>query len=454
MQASTRATTKVDVDPREESAHDELRLANEKLQRTNKELETARAELQKTNETLTALFQSAPDAIVTVDAAGRIVRTNNQAESMFGYRREELVGQRIETLMPKRFHEDHVRQRTDYMIDPRLRAMGMGLDLYGRRKDGVEFPVDIMLSPVATPEGRSVIAIVRDITERKQAEEALRRSREELEVGVRERTAELMQTNEQLQAEVVERKTAEQALIETQLELARVVRVTTTGALTASIAHELNQPLAGVVTNGNACLRWLAAKPPNLDEAREAAQRIIRDGNRASGVLARIRALLKKGEPVKERLSINGVIEEVLALTEGEARRNGVSLRIELVADLPAIIGDRVQLEQVILNLIMNGIEAMSAVEDRARVLCIQTRKQNPDGVLVAVQDSGVGLDPEQLDRIFDAFYTTKQGGIGMGLSISRSIIEAHGGRLSAMPNEGPGATFRVTLPVDGGGTQ
>lgn len=270
---------------------------------------------------------------------------------------------------------------------------------------------------------------------------------------VQERTAELTQINQQLESEIADRKAAQQALFQTQLELARAVRVMTTGELTASIAHELNQPLTGVVTNGNACLRWLAAQPPNLDEGREAVRRIVRDGNRASSVLARVRALMRKGEPVKESLDMNSVIEEILALTEGEARRNEVSLQTELAADLPPVAGDRVQLQQVLLNLIMNAIEAMSAVKDRARVLSIRTDRQDPDGVLAAVQDSGIGLDPAQLERIFDAFHTTKQEGMGMGLSISRSIVEAHGGRLWATLNEGPGVTFRFSLPIHGGET-
>ena len=420
------------------------------MKQANKELGAARAELQKLNETLTALFQSAPDAIVTVDADGRIERANDQAESMFGYTRQELIGQRIEMLIPARFQMQHAQHRTDYMLQPRMRAMGVGLELYGRRKNGAEFPVDIMLSPVQTQQGRSVIAVVRDISERKQAEEALRRSREDLELRVQERTAELRQINEQLETEIADRKAAERVLFQTQLELARAVRVMTTGELAASIAHELNQPLTGVVTNGDACLRWLAAQPANLDEARAAVGRIIRDGNRASGVLARVRALMKKGEPVKESLDINFVVEEILALTEGEAHDNEVVTRTELAAGLPPVAGDRVQLQQVVLNLIMNAIEAMSAVKDRTRILRIRTAQQSPDSVLVVVQDSGIGLDPAQLERIFDAFYTTKQGGMGFGLSVSRSIIEAHGGRIWAALNEGPVLTFRFDLPIRG----
>ena len=223
----------------------------------------------------------------------------------------------------------------------------------------------------------------------------------------------------------------------------------TMGELTASIAHEVNQPLSGMVLNANASLRWLAGATPNLDEVREALSRIIRDGNRASDVIAKIRALLRKTDMEKERLDMNDTIREVVALAQGEMRRTGVALRAELEGDLPRVLADRVQLQQVILNLLMNGIEAMSAVTDRSRDLLIRSRQHESDKVLVAVQDSGMGLDPKNMERVFDAFYTTKAQGMGMGLAISRSIVENHGGRLWAVPNDGPGVTFQFTLHVD-----
>jgi PAS domain S-box-containing protein len=246
--------------------------------------------------------------------------------------------------------------------------------------------------------------------------------------------------------DITERKRADEALHKTQAELAHVTRVATLGELTASIAHEVNQPLAAIVTNGNACLRWLAGDSPNLDEARETARRIIRDGNRAGDVIGRIRTLSRKTGTEKELLDMNQAIREVVALAEGEVRRNGVALRTELTGDLPPILGDRVELEQVVLNLIMNVIEAMSAIGDRPRELVIRTQSGEVDQVRVAVQDSGIGLDPQSMGRIFDAFYTTKPQGMGMGLAISRSIVENHGGRLWVAPNEGQGATFQFTL--------
>src|SRR5438445_4444514 len=246
--------------------------------------------------------------------------------------------------------------------------------------------------------------------------------------------------------DITERKRADEALHKTQAELAHVTRVATLGELTASIAHEVNQPLAAIATNGNACLRWLAGDSPNLDEARETAQRIIRDGNRAGDVIGRIRTLLRKTGTEKELLDMNQVIREVVALAEGEVRRNGVALRTELAGDLPPILGDRVELEQVVLNLIMNAIEAMNAIADRPRELVIRTQSGEVDQVRVTVQDSGIGLDPQSMGRIFDAFYTTKSQGMGMGLAISRSIIAAHGGRLWAQPNAARGATFQFTL--------
>jgi C4-dicarboxylate-specific signal transduction histidine kinase len=246
--------------------------------------------------------------------------------------------------------------------------------------------------------------------------------------------------------DITDRKQAADDLREVQAELAHVARITTMGEMAASIAHEVNQPLSGVVINGNACLRWMAADPPNMAEAREAVQRIIRDGKRASEVIARIRSLSKKSGAEKEPLDLNEIIAEVVAFTHGEVRRTRVTLRTDLARDLPRIMGDRVQLQQVVLNLVLNGLEAMGAVADRARALVIETTREDAEHVRVAVRDVGVGLDADSIHRLFDAFYTTKQGGMGMGLSISRSIIENHGGRLWAVPNEGAGATFLFTV--------
>jgi signal transduction histidine kinase len=246
--------------------------------------------------------------------------------------------------------------------------------------------------------------------------------------------------------DVTASKRAEEALRQAQAELAHVTRVTTMGELTASIAHEVNQPLAAVIANANASLRWLAAATPNLDEAREALLRIVRDGKRASDVITRIRTLVQKTDPEKTRLDINQTVQEVVLLMQNEAVRKGVALRIDLAADVPPVLGDRVQLQQVILNLVMNGIEAMNTVADRPREMVIRSSAQESDNVLLAVQDSGIGIDPRNLDKIFDTFYTTKPQGMGMGLAISRSIVENHGGKLWAVPNDGPGATFQFTL--------
>lgn len=245
---------------------------------------------------------------------------------------------------------------------------------------------------------------------------------------------------------VEDRERAEETLRKSQAELAHVTRVMTMGELATSIAHEINQPLAAIVNNGSACLRWLASDAPNLEEAREAARDIIRDGNRAGEVITRIRALLRKTETEKARLDINRTIQEVVLLTQNEAVRKGVELCLELADDLSPVLGDRVQLQQVILNLVMNGVEAMASVTDHKRELLICSRQHESDQVLVTVQDSGVGIDRESLDEIFSAFYTTKAQGMGMGLAISRSIVEDHGGRLWAVSNDGPGTTFQFTL--------
>lgn len=247
--------------------------------------------------------------------------------------------------------------------------------------------------------------------------------------------------------DLTESKKAQEDLRTSQAELARVTRIMTMGELAASIAHEVNQPLGAIVANANACMSWLAGVCPNLEEAREAAGRIVRDGKRAAEVIARIRALTRKTTTQMERLDLNETIKEVVALTQGEMRTNRVVLRTELLDDLPPVLGDRIQLQQLVLNLFMNGIEAMTAVEDRARELAVTTQNHETDQVLVTVRDSGVGLDPQGRERMFDAFYTTKPTGMGMGLSISQSIVQNHGGCLWAVANDGPGALFQFTVP-------
>lgn len=225
-------------------------------------------------------------------------------------------------------------------------------------------------------------------------------------------------------------------------------KVAALGSLAAGLAHEINQPLGAVVINAQACLRWLAAGPPNLDEARAAVTRIIRDGKRASDVIARMRSLLKRSPPAKTRLEVSEVIEETIALVRPELARHRVSLRTSLSDDLPPVLGDRVQVQQVLFNLIMNGIEAMNPVTDRPRELEIRAERHESGGVLVAVTDAGIGLDPATTGRIFEVFFTTRPDGMGLGLSISRSIVEGHGGRLWVTPNADHGATFQFTLPT------
>jgi len=276
----------------------------------------------------------------------------------------------------------------------------------------------------------------------------LRMARDELEGRVEERTLELQQANESLRAEISDRQRAEEALRTTQTELAHVARAMTMGEIVASIAHEMNQPLVGVLTNGEACFRWLDSEPANLDEAREAARRIVRDGNRARAVMAQVRALLKKTDPRKTQLDLHRVIEDVISVVQSEVRRHGVSLRFEPAPSLPPVMADRIQLQQVLLNLILNGIEAMSTTDERRRVLRIRTHDYEAEEILVAVDDAGVGVAPRDMDQIFAAFFTTKADGLGMGLSISRSIVEAHGGRLWAISDLGLGATFQFTLPI------
>jgi PAS domain S-box-containing protein len=370
-------------------------------------------DLQEREAKVRRLVDSNIIGICIWDVEGRIVEANEAFLRIVGYGRGDLVSGRLRwtELTPSEWRE------ADNLALSELAATGVCTPFEKEyfRKDGSRVPI---LIGAASLEGRQDqgVAFVLDLTERKQAEENLRES--------------------------------ERRYHEVQMELAHGNRVATMGQLSASIAHEVNQPIAAAVANAQAALRWLGAQPPNIEEVRQALGRIVKNSNRASDYIHGIRTLIKKAPPRKEALEINETIREVIALTHGEAVKNGVSLQTQFAETLPRVQGDRVQLQQVILNLIINAIEAMSGLGEMPRELLLSTAKATSDSVVVAVQDSGPGLGPASIDRIFDAFYTTKPGGMGMGLSICRSIIEAHGGRLWAATGVPQGAIFNFTLPA------
>jgi PAS domain S-box-containing protein len=373
-------------------------------------------------------LEAAPNGMVVAEEDGKILLVNSAMERLFGYSRQELIGQPVELLVPHRFRDQHRRNRERFNSDPRPRLMGEGRDLLAQRKDGSEFPVHTSLSPIETGQNRWVLSAVVDMTERKRVEQ------ERFELMAKERAL-----------------ASERALREMEEELARVARGLAVGELATSIAHEVNQPLAGVVTNAEAGLRWLAGEAPALLEARESLKLIVRDGNRASDIIRRIREFLKKGSQHLAPLDVNDVIQESAALARGELLKREANLRMELSGGLPPVLADRIQLQQVLLNLIMNGCEAMAS-SSGSRELLVTSRESAGAAaapcVHVAVRDCGVCIKPEDRNRIFDAFFTTKTAGMGMGLSISRSIIEAHGGQIWAEANDGPGLVVQFRLPV------
>jgi PAS domain S-box-containing protein len=344
---------------------------------------------------------------------GRIIEANQAFLDMVGYAREDLISGRLRwtELTPAEWRDADDQALAELKVVGTLQPR----EKEYFRKDGSRVP---LLVARALFEGKADegVAFVIDMTDRKRAEEKLRAS--------------------------------EQRLLEAQMALAHANRVTTMGQLTASIAHEVKQPIGATVTNAQAALRFLGAEAVDANELREILRDIVKDGNRAGEVISRISDLTKKAPPRKDRLEINGAIREVMEFTRSATVENRVSVHTELADGLPLIRGDRVELQQVILNLVMNGIEAMQSVEDRPRELVIRSIQDETQQVRVGVMDRGVGFSAENADRLFTAFFTTKSNGMGMGLSICRSIIEAHNGRLWATANAPHGATFQFTLPV------
>ncbi len=362
---------------------------------------TERKQAEKSLQLFRMLLDQSSDAIEVVDPETlRFIDVNGRACTDLGYSREELLSMKIYDISPN-------AESLNARVTEELRTSGSAVfESLHRRKNGSTFPVEVSIKQV-TLDRTYRVSVIRDITERKRAE---------------------------------------QALLHSQAELARIARIATMGELTASIAHEINQPLAAVAANASASLRWLAVQPPNLDEARQAMANAMNDANRASGVIDRLRTLLQKARPQLRPVDVNEVIRDVLTLANRELITGGVATRTDLAPDLPTVLGDRIQLQQVMLNLIMNAIDAMITIKDRPRTLLIKSAS-DAEGVAIEIHDSGRGLDAKQASHIFDSFFTTKPEGIGMGLSISRSIVEAHGGRLRAEPGSSHGAVFQVILP-------
>jgi len=367
---------------------------------------TERKRAEQATRLLAAIVESSHDAIVSKSLNGVITSWNKGAERLFGYAAEEAVGQNITLIIPPERRDE---ERT--IVEQLTRGERIDhFETVRRRKDGSLIDVSLTISPMKDASGRVVGAskLARDITERKRAEEALRQA---------------------------------------QTDLAHASRLTTMGEFTASLAHEVKQPIAAIVTDANTCVRWITRDEPDLIEAREAAWRIVKDAKRASEIINRVRLLFKKGTPQRELLDVNEVAREMIVLLGDEASRHSISIRTELAEDLPHVIGDRVQLQQVLMNLFVNGVDAMHDV-DGPRELTIKSQPAQNNELLLSVSDTGVGLPRHQADEIFNAFFTTKTHGTGMGLHISRSIVESHAGRLWAADNSPRGACFCFTLPT------
>jgi PAS domain S-box-containing protein len=366
---------------------------------------TERRRAEQATRLLAAVVESSHDAIVSKNLDGVITSWNKGAERLFGYTAEEAVGQNITLIIPPDRRDE---ERT--IVERLTRAERVDhFDTVRMRKDGSLLDVVLTISPIKDAADRVVGAskLARDITERKRAEEALRQA---------------------------------------QADLAHINRLATMGELTASLAHEIRQPISAAVTNAKTCLRWLGRDAPDVAEAREAASRLVKDATRASDIIGKIGLLFKKDAMQRELVDVNELVREMIVLLRSEANRYSISIHTELTEDLPKVMADRVQLQQVFMNLMLNGIEAMKEMADGSE---LTIKSAAADGLLViSVSDTGVGLPPEQAEQIFRAFFTTKDNGTGMGLPISRSIIESHGGRLWATANSGRGATFQFSLPA------
>ena len=383
--------------------------------------DTAKGVLSNDGETRARLLvETSLDAVLSIDAQGCITEWNARAEEIFGWPREEVIGKVLsETLIPVSYRDAHERGLQRFLRSGVGPILNQRVEITGLRRNGDEFPVELSVTPYRLGNAWAFSGFVRDITERKRAEASMRRYRE------------------------------------MEAQLAHHNRVAAMGQMSATIAHEVRQPISAAITNAHVALHWLDADPPDLERVRGSLARIVRNNERASEVVDRVRNFVKKSPLMMEELELNGAISEVVDLVRGEAGNKDVSVHKRLSHHLPAVDGDRTQIQQVTLNLLLNAIEAMSSSALSSRMLVVTTRPSKLGGALIAVRDSGPGLPKADLEQVFEPFHTTKPDGLGMGLAICRSIIEAHGGRLWATANRSTGATFQFELPqrIDSGGS-
>ncbi|HEY4271620.1 MAG TPA: PAS domain S-box protein, partial [Candidatus Udaeobacter sp.] len=353
--------------------------------------------------------EASPSGTVLVDDKGRIVLVNAHAEKLFGYPRDELIGQVVDVLVPQRFARNHADDRTNFFTVPEARAMGAGRELFARRKDGSEFPVEIGLNPIQTPHGLVVLANVVDISARKAAEEETRRSREQVEL---------------------------------------LSRVSLLGEMTASLAHELNQPLAAIVNNATAAMQYLEHGRLDSKQLQEILTDVVGDGHRAYDIMRNVRSAIKKGSAIRGPMNLNDVVNAVTRMVQPDAAAQFCKLETSLAEDLPAIEGDPIQIQQVLINLVRNAVDAMHDTPPNRRVVEVATNRDGDGTICVAVRDYGFGISEMTRERLFEQFFTTKEEGLGMGLAIVRSIVEAHGGSIAGENADGGGARFHFRLPV------
>jgi two-component system sensor kinase FixL len=353
--------------------------------------------------------EASPSGTLLINHEGCIVLVNARAERLFGYARDELIGQSVEILLPEQFGGSNATDRAEFFIAPEAQTLGAGGQLFARRRDGEEFPVEIGLNPIQAPHGVLVLANVVDISARLAAEEVARRSREQVEL---------------------------------------LSRVSLLGEMTASLAHELNQPLAAIVNNATAAMQYLEQGRLNPEQLQDILSDVVADGRRARDVMHNVRSAIKKGAAIRGRINLNDVVKAIAHMVQPDAAAHRCIIKTFFAGDLPAIEGDPIQIQQAIINLVRNAFDAMCDAPPSRRVVEIATHYNGDGAIGVAVRDYGSGISEPIRERLFEQFFTTKDDGLGMGLAIVRSIVEAHGGTISAENAEGGGARFHFRLPI------